>query len=291
MIFSRFDSVTEIEKGWSGDKKYCAVKGDTKYLLRISNRKNYSKIRKINKIMRRLAQMNLSMCKPVKLGLCRQGVYILQSFIDGIDAEENIHKYSRQQQYDFGVQAGRILKQIHTVPAPKKQQDWGIRFNNKMNRKIQMYSDCPIKFDGGQYIIDYINANRSLIKNRPQCFQHGDYHIGNMMIENGKIVVIDFDRYDFGDPWEEFNRIVWAAQSSAEFATGMINGYFDNDVPELFWKLLKLYIGSNTLSFVPWAIPFGEEQIDVMLNQAKDVLHWYDNYELLIPKWYITEID
>ena len=264
MIFSRFDSVTEIEKGWSGDKKYCAVKGDTKYLLRISNRKNYSKIRKINKIMRRLAQMNLSMCKPVKLGLCRQGVYILQSFIDGIDAEENIHKYSRQQQYDFGVQAGRILKQIHTVPAPKKQQDWGIH---------------------------YINANRSLIKNRPQCFQHGDYHIGNMMIENGKIVVIDFDRYDFGDPWEEFNRIVWAAQSSAEFATGMINGYFDNDVPELFWKLLKLYIGSNTLSSVPWAIPFGEEQIDVMLNQAKDVLHWYDNYELLIPKWYITEID
>jgi aminoglycoside phosphotransferase (APT) family kinase protein len=23
-----------------------------------------------------------------------------------------------------------------------------------------------------------------------------------------KIVIIDFDRYDFGDPWEEFNRIV-----------------------------------------------------------------------------------
>ena len=23
------------------------------------------------------------------------------------------------------------------------------------------------------------------------------------MIENGKLVVIDFDRYDFGDPWEE----------------------------------------------------------------------------------------
>lgn len=55
-------------------------------------------------------------------------------------------------------------------------------------------------------------AEPAFTENRPQCFQHGDYHIGNMMIENGKLVVIDFDRYDFGDPWEEFNRIVWCAQ-------------------------------------------------------------------------------
>ena len=52
-----------------------------------------------------------------------------------------------------------------------------------------------------------------MLANRPQSFQHGDYHIGNMMIENNKIVIIDFDRYDFGDPWEEFNRIVWCAQA------------------------------------------------------------------------------
>lgn len=23
-----------------------------------------------------------------------------------------------------------------------------------------------------------------------------------------------------------------------------------------------------------------------MLNQAKDVLDWYDNYKLTVPKWY-----
>lgn len=286
MNINKFDSLTEIEKGWSGDKKYCAVKDGEKYLLRISPKGKYKNRKKIHKIMQRLAKQDISMCKSLKVGLCKEGTYILQSWVDGVDAEENIHNYSEQQIYEFGRQSGIILKKIHTVPAPKGQQEWETRFNNKMNKKIRMYSECPIKFDGAECIIDYLNSNRELLKNRPQCFQHGDYHIGNMMIENDKIVVIDFDRYDFGDPWEEFNRIVWAAQTSPKFAKGMVNGYFDNDVPELFWKLLKLYIGSNTLSSLPWAIPFGDDEIQTMLNQAKDVLEWYDNYKLTVPKWY-----
>lgn len=52
MNFKKFDSITEIEKGWSGDKKYCAVKGGTKYLLRISPRKKYKNRKKIHKIMK-----------------------------------------------------------------------------------------------------------------------------------------------------------------------------------------------------------------------------------------------
>lgn len=287
MIFNKFDIVTEIDKGWSGDKKYCVVKKGTKYFLRISPRNKFSKHYKIHKIMQNLDRKNVSMCKPLKIGLCKEGTYIIQSWVNGVDAEEHIHDYDSQQQYEFGFQSGKILQKIHTVPAPKHQEDWETRFNKKMDRKIQIYSDCPIKFDGAEYIIEYLNNNRDLLKNRPQCFQHGDYHVGNMMIENNKIVVIDFDRYDFGDPWEEFNRIVWAAQASPKFATGMIDGYFDNDVPELFWELLKLYIGSNTLSSVPWAIDYSKEQVDVMLKQCKDVLDWYDNYKLTIPKWYL----
>ncbi len=31
---------------------------------------------------------------------------------------------------------------------------------------------------------DYINANRHLLSGRPQSYKHGDYHIGNMMIDD-----------------------------------------------------------------------------------------------------------
>lgn len=108
-----------------------------------------------------------------------------------------------------------------------------------------------------------------------------------MMIGNDKrLYIIDFNRNNFGDPWEEFNRIVWCAQATPLFATGMVNGYFSNDVPIPFWELLALYISSNTLSSVPWAIPFGQSQIQVMINQAKDVLSWYENMTKSIPTWY-----
>ena len=103
-------------------------------------------------------------------------------------------------------------------------------------------------------VITYIEENRYLLSNRPQCFQHGDYHIGNMMLEDGSLIIIDFDRYDYGDPWEEFNRIVWCAKVSPIFASGLVNGYFDHKVPYEFWRLLALYISSNMLSSIPWAI-------------------------------------
>ena len=106
------------------------------------------------------------------------------------------------------------------------------------------------------------------------------------MLCGGRLVVIDFDRFDFGDPWEEFNRIVWCAQASPRFAAGMVDGYFDGRVPEEFWRLLALYIVGNQLSSVAWAIPYGREQVDVMLRQARDVLDWYDGMRRIVPRWY-----
>ena len=53
-----------------------------------------------------------------------------------------------------------------------------------------------------------------------------------------------------------------------------------------FWRLLALYISSNTLSSVYWAIPFGQDEVNTMLNQAKEVLSWYDNMRNPVPTWY-----
>ena len=293
-------SMENIPRGWAGDKKYKITAADgTKYLLRITpketsgsldddslGRREYTKQQHMFQIQQSVAALGVPMCRPVACGRCEQGFYNIQTWVEGRDAEEVIPLLSDAEQYACGLEAGRILKVIHSVPAPEEQPDWETRFNAKMDRKIQMYHQCSLKFDGADDLIAYIEANRSLLKGRPQCFQHGDYHIGNMMIEKDKLVIIDFDRYDFGDPWEEFNRIVWCAQCSPLFASGMVNGYFDGDVPMEFWKLLALYISSNMLSSVAWAVSFGEEEIQTMRKQAQDVLNWYDHMKNPVPSWY-----
>lgn len=278
-----------INKGWSSDKKYCVTdENGTKYLLRISDIAQYDAKQAEFNMMKRVSALGVPMCQPLESGICAEGVYSIQSWIDGEDAEAVICDYSDTEQYAYGLEAGRILRRIHSIPAPAEQEDWASRFQRKLDRNIGKYGECPVKYKNGQAFIDYINENRHLLKNRPQVYQHGDYHIGNMMIgRNGRLYIIDFNRNDYGDPWEEFNRIVWCAQRSPLFASGMVNGYFDGEVPLDFWKLLALYISSNTLSSVYWAIPFGQDEVDKMLKQAREVLEWYDNMCNVIPTWYL----
>lgn len=291
MSLLKFSSLTEIPRGWSGDKKYRAVDAEGNiFLLRVTNSPRGERYPDMFRMQKMVESLGVPMCNPIECGKCDGGYYMIQRFIDGIDAEDAVKNMSEDDQYRLGYEAGKYLRLIHTIPAPADQPDWEDRFNAKIDRKIKSYEECPIKFEGDHYILDYLAVNRHLLKNRPQCYQHGDYHIGNMMIENGKIVIIDFDRYDFGDPWEEFNRIVWCAQAAPAFASGNVDGYFGGNVPHKFWELLALYIGSNMLSSIPWAIPFGDEEIKTMMNQARDVLDWYDNFKNVIPKWYRRKI-
>ncbi len=291
-----FTAMVPILEGWSSDKKYKVTKDGTDYLLRISPNEKYENKKELFRIQQILMQKEIPMCRPVEFGSCEEGTYLLQTWIKGESAEKVIPDLSDSEQYVYGLEAGRILKRIHSIPAPAEQMGWKERFNKKIDKKIAMYRDCPIQFEDSDKIIAYIEENRYLLSNRPQCFQHGDYHIGNMMLEDGSLIIIDFDRYDYGDPWEEFNRIVWCAKVSPIFASGLVNGYFDHKVPYEFWRLLALYISSNMLSSIPWAIPYGEGEVRTMVNQAKDVLCWFDAMRNPIPTWYfegyfLQEID
>ena len=288
-LYQRIAQRIPIDKGWSGDRKYCAtLENGEKYLLRISAPDRLERKRREFQKMQEVARLGIPMCLPVEFGTCEEGVYSIQSWIDGEDAEEKVAQMSEAEQYRYGLDAGGILAKIHTIPAPLDAPDWEKRFNAKIDRKIAMYESCELKYENGSdAFMQYIGENRHLLRGRPQSYQHGDYHIGNMMINSdGVLTVIDFDRDDFGDPWEEFNRIVWCAQSAPAFASGMVDGYFCGEVPMEFWQLLALYICSNTLSSLPWAVPFGEKEIQVMQKQAVQVLEWYDGMINAVPAWY-----
>ncbi len=286
-----WDSVEVIEKGWSEDIKFhIRSKEGSELLLRVSDISKYESKKKEFECMQQVAGMNFLMSRPIEFGVCNKGqsVYSLLTWLEGEAAETALPKLSKLEQYELGVCAGEYLQQIHQIPAPKSQPDWSDYFNRKMDRKIENYNTCVIHFREADQMVDFIDSNRSLLINRPQTFQHGDYHVGNMIIsQSGHLGIIDFNRFDYGDPWEEFNRITWCVGVSPEFASGYINGYFSNDVPELFFKLMAVYIAANQISSIPWAIPFGEEEVKVMVEQTKAVWHWYDGFEKWFPKWHI----
>jgi serine/threonine-protein kinase len=286
--FETYVKVEPVDKGWSGDKKYRAETADgRRMLLRVAGSSLYDRKKTEHEMMRKAAELGVPMCLPVEFGACAEGVYSLHSWIDGEMLEDVLPLLSEPEQYILGIKSGEVLRKIHAIPAPEDQEGWAARFNRKTDHKIKAYRECGLRFDGDGYVVNYIEKNRPLLENRPQCFQHGDYHVGNMMMENGEIKIIDFDRHDFGDPWEEFNRVVWSAALSPHFATGQLRGYFGGEPPIEFFRLLAFYISSNTLSSIYWAAS-DQSDLDTMMKQSQDVLRWFDNMTNPVPTWYLS---
>jgi aminoglycoside phosphotransferase (APT) family kinase protein len=288
-----FKTIKPINKGWSSDKKYFieTVSGE-RLLLRTADRSEYERKKSEFEAMKRLAETGVPMSKPLEFGTCDDGdgVYTLFTWCDGEDAADMLPKLTDTEQYVLGLNSGRYLREIHSIPAPADHEKWETKFNRKADSKIKQYQDCPVKIEDGDRIIKYIESNRHLLRGRPQSFHHGDYHVGNMVIsQKAELSIIDFNRHDFGDPWEEFNRIVWSASVSPHFATGQLNGYFNGRPPEEFFKLMLFYISSNMLSSVPWAMAFGEEEVAVMKEQAKEVQGWFDGMDNPVPTWYLED--
>ncbi|WP_438351738.1 aminoglycoside phosphotransferase family protein [Paenibacillus sp. FA6] len=290
---STWDVVEEVNKGWSKDKKYYIKTNEgRKLLLRTSDITQYERKKKEYESIKKLDHIDALMSRPIDFGICNHGqsVYSLLTWVAGEDAAVVIPTMSNREQYELGVKAGAILREMHDIPAENNQMSWAEYYNIKIDKYITNYKACGIPLNGVELIFNFIEHNRYLLEQRTMSFQHGDYHVGNMIVTtSGELGIIDFNRVDDGDPWEEFNRITWDASLSGYFASGRINGYFNHEVPDEFFRVMALYIASNQLSTIHWAIPFGQEEIDIMLKQAGSVLEWYDEFRTYVPSWYLSD--
>lgn len=292
-IYNSIVKKEPISKGWSEDKKYCVTTTDgTKYLLRISPLSQFETKKRLFSMMEQIAALEIPMCVPIEFGICEDGVYSIQSWIVGEDLQTVLPLSSKtvlpeSEQYRLGLQAGKIAKKIHTIPITIPLEEWAVTFNRRIDLKIQEYKMCGINFDGDDHMLAYIEKNRHLLRDRPQCFLLSDYNVINMMYENGDLRIIDFERFDVGDPWDEFNCIVWSAMASPHFATGQIHGYFDGEPPVDFFKLLAVYIIILLLSLTSsWAVS-SEVGRNATMKLAQDVLKWFDNMDNPVPTWYL----
>ena len=289
-VFETIVSREPIDRGWSADRKYRALTADgTAYFLRISPMSQYENRKRQFSHMEQVRSLGIRVCEPVECGVCDEGCYQLLGWISGRDAEEVLPGLTGGQRYALGLEAGRMLKTIHTLPVPFEAEPWSLRYGRKMDTKLALYESCPLKYEKGALYMELLHRERHLGADRPTVWHHGDFHCGNLMLDDRlRLWVIDFDREDIGDPWYEFNRIIWDVRVGAEYARGMVDGYFGGNVPEEFWRLLRLYQSQNMISSLPWALGFGDEEIRIATENAALVLSWYDDLKEVVPNWYRT---
>ena len=256
-ISVKWDTVEPVDKGWSSDRKYrILTKDGEKLLLRISDIAYFDEKKKEYEIIGKYAKLGFPMSMPVAFGACNEekSVYMLLTWVEGSDLEEMLPKLSKEEQYRLGRQAGEILKRIHSVPLAPEDIP---KQTKKEKKLIQLakYENSALRIPGDETALRYVKDNIDQIWRKAPVYTHGDFHPGNLIyMADGSIGVIDFNRWEVGDPYEEFYKLEsFGTEISIPYCIGQIDAYFDDNVPEDFWKANAVYVAQASLFSIKWA--------------------------------------
>ncbi|HDR6285790.1 aminoglycoside phosphotransferase [Bacillus cereus] len=284
-------NIEEISKGFSPDKKYIITNANNeKYLFRTGDIKEYERKKIEFQILNEMVKRNVQAQRPIEIGILEEeGVcYSIFSYLEGEDAKKLLPTYSPKEQYDIGIEAGKDLAKMHTYEAPNNILPWYERAMKKHSKYVEAYKTCGINIKNDDKIIKFIEENEIYLKNRPNRFQHDDFHLENIIVRDGKYVgVVDFNGYDWGDPIHDFVKIaLFARDISIPYSIGQIEGYFNRKIPEEFWKLYTVYVGMTVFSSVVWTLLAAPHMLDDMLERLTIVLEDHNNFELSKPIWF-----
>lgn len=286
-------SVELLSKGWSTDKKYI-VKTETgeTLLLRIASGEAFEQKKKEYEIICKYAKLGFEMSKPLGFGLCDSGehTYMLLTWVEGVDLEEALPKLTKEEQYELGRSAGYILRQIHSIPVEACDVP---EYTKKEKKLLQLshYEESAVRIANDETAVQYVKDNIDKLWLEQPVYLHGDFHPGNLILTPQKTLgVIDFNRWEVGDPYEEFYKLEsFGVEVSLPYCIGQIEAYFDDKVPQQFWETLAVYVAHASLFSIKWAEKFGQEDIDGMVRRCQAAMEHYDGFKSVVPSWYRAE--
>lgn len=280
----------KIVYGWSSDEKYHMTDENGKqYLVRFSKKESLEAKKKEFRIIQKMNTLDVTMSQAVEVGYSEEldKTYMVFTWVEGEMLSQCILNMSEEKQYLLGKEAGEMLKKIHEIPVDLIDLPQNSLADKKM-RQLKAYTECLSRVEKDEYAISYIMENVDLLKQEKIVYKHGDFHMGNFIfMPNGKIGLVDFNRLACGEAYEEFQKIqLFEVEVSIPFAIGKLKGYFRGEIPKEFWQLQKWYVAHSSLFSIKWAEQFGQKDVDGMIERYHMAAKDYDDFQLLIPKWY-----
>lgn len=282
-----------ITTGFSNDLKYLVTdSSDKKYLIRISqsslNNKKMMEKRFLDSI--RELNFNKTICYECSLFNNNKNIFSLYSWVDGEILKNKISKMSYQDKYVFGIQAGKILKKMHSVNIDNKDNISIVQIRSRRAKKMLLYMNSKIKISNDNLLINFINDNISNLYNFEPKYIHHDFHLGNLVLNNGAIGVIDFDKTIVEDPILDLVKLqIFDVEDGSDFCMGVLDGYFNNDIPNHFWIRYAVLTAYNCITLSLWASSKGLSEVLKINKIIKNLLNEYNNFENYIPNWYYNK--
>ena len=291
--YNTWKYIKQINQGFSDDLKYYIrdEKG-REFFLRLSDSSLYDRKEQEHEIINNMAKIGVPSLQEIDFGNCNRGksVYMLQTWIKGEILETALLTLSEDEQYKLGMEAGRILKKIHSIKYIIRKDWYSVRMNQYLSN-YKKYKEYDINYKYEKEINEYINKNVYLLKEEQIFLVHGDYHIGNMILSpEQKIIIIDFDRFDWKAPIEDFYKLaVFSRNVSIPFCKGQIDGYTDNNPSPKFWERYCLCIAMTSFLSLLWGKMRSEEMYMYRKRLCDILIQDHSCFQNMIPKWYRAE--
>ncbi|MBB3111249.1 aminoglycoside phosphotransferase (APT) family kinase protein [Paenibacillus phyllosphaerae] len=286
-------SIEPITKGYSNDRKYRVTEHDgAAYVLRVFDITEYERRSEELDWVAKVVDLGVRCSKPVASGASEAlGLaYMMLTYVEGEDAEHALPLLNERQQYEVGVEAGRELARMHTIAAPGHIATWEERIVRKYENYRRAYETCGAELKGYSAVDDFIWKGIPFIRNRPNVFQHDDFHPSNLLVREGRYSgVIDFNRYDFGDPLHDLVKLgMFGRFISVPYSIGQIDGFcMDKEPDALFWQLYATYVGMVAVSSVVWILKVKPDELESMLWRLDQVIADHAGFTSAIPRWYV----
>ncbi|WP_265457481.1 aminoglycoside phosphotransferase family protein [Enterococcus sp. HY326] len=289
--FGEWQSYEVIDKGWSDDIKIAVSIENKRYLYRLFSSDLFTEKLAEFHFVEIVYQTGIPCSQPF---LCQQikdssWAYMKLSYVEGKDLSEVLSDLPLLEQYQLGQTAGKFLKRLHEQPLEEKisVEECLQQVIAKKRRQLDRYLQADYHLVNQDFMIDFIQQHLDLIRQQPITYQHGDYHPGNFILQpDNTLAVIDFNRWDIGDSFEEFVRVEsFTVEDSTAFAWGQIFGYFNGNVPESFWLLLKVYAYHTALYSIIWSEFFGKNAVNDAIQRYNRIVDDYANQNHNQPRW------
>lgn len=281
-------TIMPVTAGWSEDLKLKIETGAGTFLLRVSPGDALARKQDEFAQLRQLNGQTDAFPAAIECGASPDGrqCYVLYGWIEGTEALQVLPTLSEESLYALGREAGRLLHKIHALPQARVI-DSHAAISRKFELRRQQMREAGLTFAGYDTMVRLIESFLPLLRDTPTAYRHGDFHLGNMLVDaHGRLRVIDFNRSDFGDPLEDFNRLFTISrQSSPAFARGQIAGYFD-PLPATFFPHVLCYILMDCSFGLLWAQRYGQREIDFQMNLIAQITRDFDQLKSTRPGWF-----
>ena len=263
------------------DKEFFLENEKEKFILNLFPYGKFSKINKIFDCLNNLSN-NFSNISYEDIGILDDKFcYRIIPFV--VDEKNSL---SDDDAYKIGFEIGRFIFEYHKSFQGADCGRWNKHYNYRINKFLHKYGLGKYRGNLEYVLFDFLERNRYCLKERTCTTIIGINGLEDIKIsKDGKFQIIEEYKFLRSDSYFEFSNMNLYHENNSSLLTGVVNGYFDNNVPRAFFKLLGVYtIIENLYDIFVENKNVDDEYITEKIKEINDV---YDGFSSIYPIWYL----